>query len=59
MRELIAASPSRSLLLPLTTALERELGIETRVPREVEEVAGDIRQDFAKLREAAAMTHNG
>ena len=50
MRGLIAESPSRSLLLPLTTALERELGIESRVPREVEEVAGDIRWDFARLR---------
>ena len=59
MRELIEESPSRGPLLPLTTALERELGIESRVPREVEEIAGDIRQDFLKLREAAAKTRNG
>ena len=54
MRELIVASPSRYLLLPLTTALEGELGIAYRVPREIEEIADDIRQDFAKLREKAA-----
>ena len=52
MCELIKASPSASLLLPLTTALERELGLETRVAREVEEVADDIRRNLAKLREA-------
>ncbi len=51
MRELIQASPAADLLLPLTTALERELGMEPRVAREVEEVAEDIRRDLAKLRE--------
>ena len=51
MRELIKASPSADLLLPLTTALERELGLEPRVAREVEEVAQDIRRDLTKLRE--------
>ena len=51
MRELIQASPSANLLLPLTTALERELGLEPRVAREVEEVARDIRRELAKLRE--------
>ena len=35
----------------LTTALERELGLEPQVAREVEEVAQDIRRDLAKLRE--------
>ena len=35
----------------LTTALERELGLEPRVAREVEEVAQDIWRDLAKLRE--------
>ena len=44
MRELIQTSPSAQLLLPLTTALERELGDEPRVAREVDEVAQDIQQ---------------
>ena len=52
MRELIRASPAADLLLPLTTALEREMGLEPRVAREVEEVAEDIRRDLAKLKEA-------
>ena len=52
MRQIIQASPSAKLLLPLTTALERELGIESRVAREVEEVAQDIQRDLAKLRMA-------
>ena len=52
MRELIRASPAADFLLPLTTALEREMGLEPRVAREVEEVAEDIRRDLAKLREA-------
>ena len=51
MLELVGASPSVDILLPLTTALERELGMEPRVAREVEEVAEDIRRDLAKLRE--------
>ena len=54
MRELIQASPAADLLLPLTTALEWELGLEPRVAREVEEVARDIRRDLAKLKEARA-----
>ena len=49
MRELIQASPSPHLLLPLTTALERELGLEPRVAREVEEVARDIQRTLAEL----------
>ena len=57
MRELIVASPSAELLLPLTTALECELGIKPRVAREVVEVAEDIRRDFRKLREGG--THTG
>ena len=52
MCELIKASPSAELLLPLTTALELELGLRPRVAREVEEVALDIRRDLAKLKEA-------
>ena len=54
MREIIRASPAADLLLPLTTALEREMGLEPRVAREVEEVAEDIRRDLAKLKEARA-----
>ena len=54
MCEIIQASPSAKLLLPLTTALEQEIGREPRVAREVEEVARDIRQDLARLREARA-----
>ena len=51
MRDLIQASPSANILLPLTTALERDLGLGPRVAREVEEVAEDIRRELAKLRE--------
>ena len=50
MCEIIQASPSTKLLLPLTTALEQELGREPRVAREVQEVARDIRQDLARAR---------
>ena len=52
MRDLIVASPAADLLLPLTTALELELGLEPRVAKEVEEVAEDIRRDMAERREA-------
>lgn len=44
MRNLIVSSPASELLLPLTTALELELGLEPRVAKEVEEVAEDIRR---------------
>ena len=54
MLELVGASPAAELLLPLTTALERELGMESRVAREVEEVAEDIRRDLARLREGCS-----
>ena len=54
MRELIQASPAADLLLPLTTALEWELGLKPRVAREVEEVAGDIRRCLEEPREARA-----
>ena len=50
MRELIQRSPSAHLLLPLTTALGRELGHEPRVAREVDEVAQDIQQTLATLK---------
>ena len=52
MCKLIKASPSASLLLPLTTALELEIGLKPRVALEVEEVAEDIRRELANLREA-------
>ena len=55
MRDLIKASPSSDLLLPLTTALEIELGEETRVAKEVEEVAEDIRRDLRELRKAKSV----
>ena len=54
VRDLIQASPSAELLLPLTTALEWELGLKPRVAREVEEVAGDIRRRLEEMRETRA-----
>ena len=52
MREWIQASPAAELLQPLTTALEREMGLEPRVPEEVSEVAKDIGRTLAKMRVA-------
>ncbi len=46
MCDLIKSSPADNLLLPLRTALERELGLEPRVAREVEEIAEDIRREL-------------
>ena len=51
-RELILASPAADSLVPLTTALEREMGLEPRVAVEVEEVAKDIQRELAKLKRA-------
>ena len=51
MRDLIKASPASDLLLPMTTALEKELGLEPRVAKEVEEVAEDIRRDWEAWRQ--------
>lgn len=48
--DLISESPARELLLPLTTALQHELGRKPRVPLEVEEIASDIRRDLAEMR---------
>ena len=48
MCDLVRASASANLLLPLTTALEMELGMQPRVAREVEEVARDVRRELAK-----------
>ena len=50
MRELIVGSRSAALLLPLRAALEQELGLKPQVPREVEEVARDIREKLAQRR---------
>ena len=44
MHMLIGESPSAALLQPLLAALEQELGLESRVAQEVEEVARDIRK---------------
>ena len=52
MHELIQDSPAAPLILPLTTALEQELGLEPRVAREVDEVAQDIRKELESLRTA-------
>ena len=51
MCELINGSSAAELLLPLTTALELELGLEPRTAQEVREVAEDIRRDLVRLRE--------
>ena len=56
VRDAIQASPVADLLLPLTTALEREMGLEPRVAREVEEVAADIRQKLATLKGSSSLT---
>ena len=50
MRDLIQASPAAELLLPLTKALEMELGLEPLAAKEVEEVAEDIRRDLEARR---------
>ena len=59
MLELIKASPSATFLLPLTTALEQELGMKPRVAQEVQEVAHDIRRDLARLKERSRSTLSG
>ena len=46
LREIVEASPSAALLLPLATALAQEEGLQPRVAREVEEVATDIRKEL-------------
>lgn len=50
MQNLIKESPASNLLLPLTTALEKELGFEPRVAKEVEEIAEDIRCDLKRYK---------
>jgi len=51
MHELIQASPAAASLRPLTTALEREMGLDPRVPEEISEVAEDIRRNLARMKE--------
>ncbi len=50
LRDLVRESPASDLLLPFTTALERELGLEPGAAWEVEEVARDIRRDLEARR---------
>ena len=52
LHDLIEASPAADLLLPFSIALQRELGKEPRVAKEVEDVAEDIRRDLARYRKA-------
>ena len=51
--ELIQASPAADLLVPLVTALQQELGQETHVAKEVDEVAADVRRNLAYLTASA------
>ena len=48
---LVEGSPAVNRLFPLVTALRQESGLETKVAREVAEVAKDIRLSLARLRE--------
>ncbi|MDE0433052.1 MAG: ATP-binding protein [Bryobacterales bacterium] len=59
MRDMIKESPACELLLPLTTALEMELGLQPRVAKEVEEVAEDIREQFRLHRQQRFATEKG
>jgi tetratricopeptide (TPR) repeat protein len=47
--ELIQGSEAAPLLLPLVTALQQELGQVTHVAKEVDEVAGDVRQRLVQI----------
>ncbi|WP_428098156.1 tetratricopeptide repeat protein [Candidatus Rariloculus sp.] len=59
MSEVIQASQAAHLLLPLTTALELELGTEPRVAVEIMEVAQDIRDDLTKLVKGETSSSSG
>ncbi len=48
--DFVQSSPSAKLLIPFTVALEKEMGKEPKVAREIEEVAEDIRKDIEKVR---------
>ena len=50
--DFVQSSPSAKLLTPFTVALEKEMGREPKVARELEEVAEDIRKDIEKVRRA-------
>ena len=52
---LIRESPSVRRLLPLSTALELDMGVEPRVAIEVREVAEDIRAELGEIREQMGM----
>ena len=56
VRDVIQGSAAADLLLPLTTALEQEMGLAPRVAREVEEVAQDIRRELATLKDSSSRT---
>ena len=45
-KKIIQASPSVEQLVPFTIAIDKELGNEPRVAREIDEVAEDIRRDL-------------
>ena len=49
----IEGSSAADGLLPLTTALQQEIGLKPHVAREVEEVAHDIRKELARMRTGA------
>ena len=51
MRDVIRKSPSAGLLLPFTTALDRELGLVPRVAKEVWEVSEDILRNLKEERD--------
>ena len=51
MASLIRESPAADRLLPLTTALDLELGEEPRVAIEVRKVAEDMQRELAEIRE--------
>ena len=51
MAFVIRESPSAAHLLPLTTALDWEMGKEPRVAIEIQEVAADMRRELAEIRE--------
>ena len=48
--QLIEASGTTGLLFPLVTALQQEMGEETHVAKEVDEVASDVRRRLVELR---------
>ena len=51
-KQIIQASPSVEQLIPLTIAIDKDLGNKPRVAREIEEVAEDIRKDLENRRKS-------